>query len=162
GPTGGVGASGDAASSGEVPPMLRRSALSRGRRIADVALRVAVWLCLIVAVVPLALVVYSVVVRGLPQGTPEFFDFAGRLTTRYQAEGGSMAPAIVGTLLTTGVAALIAIPLGVLGAIYLNEYGKNSPLARVIRMMTDVMTGVPSIVMGLFVFLAFVLLIDEL
>ncbi|MBX6750196.1 MAG: phosphate ABC transporter permease PstA [Micromonosporaceae bacterium] len=142
--------------------MLRRSALSRGRRIADVALRVAVWLCLIVAVVPLALVVYFVVVRGLPQWTPEFFDFAGRLTTRYQAEGGSMAPAIVGTLLTTGVAALIAIPLGVLGAIYLNEYGKNSPLARVIWMMTDVMTGVPSIVMGLFVFLAFVLLIDEL
>jgi phosphate transport system permease protein len=50
----------------------------------------------------------------------------------------------------------------VLGAIYLNEYGKASVLARIIRMMTDVMTGVPSIVMGLFVFLAFVLLIDEL
>jgi phosphate transport system permease protein len=145
-----------------VPPALRRSALPRGRRLADRASRVAVWLCLLVAVVPLVLVMALVVTRGLPQWTPEFFDFAGRLTTRYQAEGGSMAPAIVGTLLTTGVAALIAIPLGVLGAIYLNEYGRNRPLARTIRMMTDVMTGVPSIVMGLFIFLAVVLFIDEL
>ena len=46
----------------------------------------------------------------------------------------------------------MAIPLGVLGAIYLNEYGKQSALARLIRTMADVMTGVPSIVMGLFIY----------
>jgi phosphate transport system permease protein len=68
-----------------------------------------------------------------------------------------MGPAIAGTLLTTAVAALLAIPLGVLGAIYLNEYGKTSTLARTIRTMADVMTGVPSIVMGLFIYIAVVL-----
>ena len=67
-----------------------------------------------------------------------------------------MAPAIIGTLVITGAAALIAIPLGVLGAIYLNEYGKEKPLARVIRTMSDVMTGVPSIVMGLFIYVVWV------
>jgi ABC-type molybdate transport system permease subunit len=51
----------------------------------------------------------------------------------------------------TGVAALMAIPLGVLAAVYLNEYGRQNRLAKVIRFMADVMTGVPSIVMGLFV-----------
>ena len=72
-----------------------------------------------------------------------------------------MGPAIIGTIVITGSAALIAIPLGVLGAIYLNEYGKQSPLARTIRTMSDVMTGVPSIVMGLFIYVGFVLLVHE-
>ncbi len=68
-----------------------------------------------------------------------------------QLAGGGIAPAIVGTLVITGVAALMAIPLGVLAAIYLNEYGRQNRIAKVIRFMADVMTGVPSIVMGLFV-----------
>ena len=63
-----------------------------------------------------------------------------------------MGPAVVGTLITTGLASLFAIPLGILAAIYLNEYGKQTKLARFIRFMTDVMTGVPSIVMGIFIY----------
>ena len=63
-----------------------------------------------------------------------------------------MGPAVVGTLLITGAAALMAIPLGVLGGIYLNEYGGKRPLARLIRFLSEVMTGVPSIVMGLFIY----------
>ena len=59
-------------------------------------------------------------------------------------------------MLLTGVAAVMAVPLGVLAAIYLNEYGRQRPLARTIRFMADVMTGVPSIVMGLFVALIWV------
>ena len=74
---------------------------------------------------------------------------------------GGMAPAIVGTFLITGMAALMAVPLGVFGAIYLNEYGKQKPLARVIRTMADVMTGVPSIVMGLFIYTVVVLVTGE-
>src|SRR5207237_946482 len=61
--------------------------------------------------------------------------------------------AIVGTLLVTGGATLIAVPLGILGAVYLHEYGTNNTFARLVRFMTTVMTGVPSIVMGLFVYL---------
>jgi phosphate transport system permease protein len=63
-----------------------------------------------------------------------------------------MGPAVVGTLITTALAALLAIPLGILAAVYLNEYGKQKPLARFVRFMTDVMVGVPSIVMGIFIF----------
>ena len=68
-----------------------------------------------------------------------------------------MQPAIVGTLITVLASALMAIPLGVLGAVYLNEYGGNRRLARVIRFMTDVMVGVPSVVMGVFIYSIWVL-----
>jgi phosphate transport system permease protein len=71
--------------------------------------------------------------------------------------GGGMGPAVVGTLLITGAASLMAIPLGILGGIYLNEYGGKSPLARFIRFLSEVMTGVPSIVMGLFIYTLVVL-----
>src|SRR5690606_23440643 len=79
----------------------------------------------------------------------------------YRNAGPGMGPAILGTLTTTGMAALIAIPIGVLGAVYLNEYGKTSPLAKFIRTMADVMTGVPSIVMGLFIYVVWVLVVGE-
>jgi phosphate transport system permease protein len=67
-----------------------------------------------------------------------------------------MGPAIVGTLIITGVATLIAVPLGILGAVYLNEYGGNGIFARVVRFMSTVMTGVPSVVMGMFIYVTFV------
>jgi phosphate transport system permease protein len=72
-----------------------------------------------------------------------------------------MYPAIIGTLVITGWAAAMAIPLGVLGAIYLNEFGKQRTLARFIRFMADVMTGVPSIVMGLFIYTVWVVRFHE-
>jgi phosphate transport system permease protein len=68
-----------------------------------------------------------------------------------------MGPAVLGTLEITGLAAVIAVPLGVLGAVYVNEYGGKGVLARFIGFMADVMTGVPSIVMGLFIFSIWVL-----
>jgi phosphate transport system permease protein len=64
-----------------------------------------------------------------------------------------MGPAILGTLLVTGGATVIAVPLGILGAVYLHEYGGTSTFAKLVRFMATVMTGVPSIVMGLFVYL---------
>jgi phosphate transport system permease protein len=66
--------------------------------------------------------------------------------------GPGMGPAIIGTLLCTGGATLIAVPLGILGAVYLHEYGRASKFAKLVRFMAMVMTGVPSIVMGLFVY----------
>jgi phosphate transport system permease protein len=66
--------------------------------------------------------------------------------------GPGMGPAVVGTILTTGLATLMAVPLGILGAVYLHEYGKTGRLATVLRFFADVMTGVPSIIMGLFIF----------
>ena len=68
-----------------------------------------------------------------------------------------MGPAIVGTLLITGAATVLAVPLGVLGGIYLNEYSARSAFGRTVRFLAEVMTGVPSIVMGLFIYSIWVL-----
>jgi phosphate transport system permease protein len=146
----------------EVPATLRRATISARRRVLDTASRVGMWLSLVIAVVPLAFVTYHVVAKGLPAVTGEgFFDFAGRIPRQGVTVGGSMAPAIAGTILTVSAAAVLALPLGVLGAIYLNEYGKQSTLARTVRTMADVMTGVPSIVMGLFIYIAVVLVTKQ-
>jgi len=129
---------------------LLQATMSRRRRRRD---RLATsWMVasLVIAVVPLALVVGYVTVKGIGLLTPAWF--SERISVRSRVAGGGMAPAIVGTLVITGLAALMAIPLGILGAIHLNEYGGNRRLTKVIRLMSDVMTGVPSVVMGLFVY----------
>jgi ABC-type spermidine/putrescine transport system permease subunit II len=142
-----------------VPADLRRDSLSWTRRFMDQLVRGLIWFCLLVAIVPLGLVTYYVIVKG--GSTINWAFLTDRIPRQPQSATGGIGPAIVGTLLVTGVAALIAIPLGVLGAIYLNEYGKNSALARTIRTMSDVMTGVPSIMMGLFIYLGVVLVFGE-
>lgn len=140
-------------------PDLTRAALSGRRRLRNHLATAAIWFAVLLAVVPLALVTYTVVAKGAGVMSLEFL--TGDIPNSYRRVGPGMGPAIVGTLLITGAAALMAIPLGVFGAIYLNEYGRRRPLARTIRLMADVMTGVPSIVMGLFVYLAWVLLVGE-
>jgi phosphate transport system permease protein len=135
-------------------PDLRRSALSSRRKIANRAAMLAITLALAVAVVPLALVIWEVIAKGVDVLSWQFL--TQDIPNSYRRLGPGMGPAVVGTLLITGMAALLAIPLGVFGAIYLNEYGKEKPLARTIRTMADVMTGVPSIVMGLFIYTGFV------
>ena len=110
---------------------------------------------LVLVMIPLVLVIGTVVKRG---ASVMGLDFLTKdIPVRSRAKGPGMGPAIVGTFLITAVAAAIAIPLGVLGAIYLNEYGSNRLLPRFVRFMSYVMTGVPSIVMGLFVYVIFTL-----
>ena len=104
---------------------------------------------IIVALVPLVIIVGYVISKGAKALSWSFLTKDLPIITQFA--GGGIAPAIVGTIVITGVAAIMAIPLGILAAVYLNEYGKNGKTARVIRFMADVMTGVPSIVMGLFV-----------
>lgn len=102
---------------------------------------------------PLILIMWSLISRGAPvalRAFPDFFTAEVPLVSRRAGPG--MGPAIVGTLLCTGGATLIAVPLGILGAVYLHEYGKASKFAKLVRFMAMVMTGVPSIVMGLFVY----------
>ena len=110
--------------------------------------------------VPLVFLMIYVIQRGADVLSWDFLTkdlpFVDRLP------GGGMEPAIVGTLLITGAAALMAIPLGILGGIYLNEYGGKNPLARLIRFLSEVMTGVPSIVMGLFIYTFVVLNTKEM
>ena len=103
---------------------------------------------------PLVLVLYTVIRRGYSVISWDFL--TGSIGPQIAAEG-SMGPAVVGTIVITAAATLMAVPLGILGAVYLNEYGGRGPLARLIRFMSYVMTGVPSIVMGLFIFTIWVL-----
>lgn len=130
--------------------LLLQATTSRSRRMRN---RLAtIWMTgsLLVALVPLALVIGFVVFKGI--GSLSVAWFTEDLPAVTRRAGGGMGPAIVGTLLITAGAAIMAIPLGILGAVYLHEYGGRSYLSRLIRFMADVMTGVPSIVMGLFVY----------
>lgn len=106
-------------------------------------------LSFVVMLVPLVMIVGYVVSRGAKVISWSFLTGDMPIIDRIQ---GGIGPAIVGTLLITGAATLMAVPLGILGGIYLNEYGGRRRTARVVRFLADVLTGVPSIVMGLFVY----------
>jgi len=107
------------------------------------------------AVIPLISVIYTVVSEGLARFDVEFFSSSMRGVV---GEGGGAYHAIVGTLIITGLAALMSIPVGLLTAVYLVEYGKGR-LARAITFFVDVMTGIPSIVAGLFAVALFTYLV---
>ncbi|HMG53672.1 MAG TPA: hypothetical protein VK601_09320, partial [Kofleriaceae bacterium] len=112
----------------------------------------------VLVAIPLVAVLWAVIQRGASvafHGFPAFFTEAIPLVSRRPGPG--MGPAILGTLLVTGGATAIAVPLGILGAVYLHEYGGTNQLARLVRFMSTVMSGVPSIVMGLFVYLIWTL-----
>jgi phosphate transport system permease protein len=121
------------------------------RRTKNRIMTVLMVLALLIIMVPLVFVLYTVISKGAGIISGQFL--TGAIPPNVlPANIGGMGPAVVGTLEITALASVIAIPLGVLGAIYLNEYGKRNVLAKVIGFMADVMTGVPSIVMGLFIF----------
>jgi len=151
-----------AATQGERLPIgggLRRGTLPVRRRVVDLLSKIFMVVALLIAVIPLILVIYHVISKG--GGLLSWAFLTEDIVPSPRRVGGGMGPAVTGTLLITGVASLFAIPLGVLGAIYLNEYGKTNALARFIRIMADVMTGVPSIVMALFIYIAVVLVTKE-
>jgi phosphate transport system permease protein len=121
------------------------------RRTKNRIMTVLMVLALLIIMVPLVFVLYTVISKGAGIISGQFL--TGAIPPNVlPANIGGMGPAVVGTLEITALASVIAIPLGVLGAIYLNEYGRRNVLAKVIGFMADVMTGVPSIVMGLFIF----------
>ncbi len=112
----------------------------------------------VIALLPLISLVITTLTNGLPAFlTPSFFTESQR---NIVGAGGGALHGIVGTLLITGVATLISVPIGLLTAIYLTEYGRGH-LARAITFFVDVMTGIPSIVAGLFAFALFALLLGD-
>jgi phosphate transport system permease protein len=129
--------------------------VSRRRQLINHGFTVLVFGCVAVAAIPLFAIVYYVLKKGGGVMSLDFLTNDVPVLTR--SIGPGMGPAIVGTLVITGAATLMAVPLGILAAVYLNEYGRQRRLAQVIRTMSDVMTGVPSIVMGLFIYTVWVL-----
>ncbi|GAA1946566.1 phosphate ABC transporter permease PstA [Agromyces allii] len=110
-----------------------------------------------IALLPLISVAYTTIVNGLPRFDIQFFSESMRNVV---GPGGGALHAIVGTLLVTGMATLISVPVGLLTAIYLVEYGRGR-LKHAITFFVDVMTGIPSIVAGLFAFALFALITDD-
>lgn len=127
------------------------------RRVKNQFATFCMWLVFIVVLIPLGFVLGSVIAKGASVITWQFLTNATIPPNVLPVNFGGMGAAVVGTLEITGFAAVMAIPLGILGAVYLNEYGGNRPLARLLSFLSDVMTGIPSIVMGLFIFTVWVL-----
>lgn len=131
------------------------SALVEGRRKAvDRIVTGVVTIAFAIAMVPLVSVTVTVAVNGVAGMSADFFSMSMRNVV---GEGGGALHAIVGTLLITLAAAVISIPIGLFTAIYLIEYGEGKRLARSITFLVDVMTGIPSIVAGLFAYALFAL-----
>lgn len=130
------------------------------RKGVDTIAKVLMWSAFVLAMIPLISLVYTVLVRGGPVLTGEFLstDMSGRALL---GEGGGISHAIMGTIMVTALAAVISIPIGVFTAIYLVEYGKNNKISKVITFLVDVMTGIPSIVAGLFAVALFIVLTDD-
>ncbi|AVH57943.1 MULTISPECIES: phosphate ABC transporter permease PstA [Streptomyces] len=108
-----------------------------------------IWVAFILAVIPLASLVYETIKRGVKVLDGYFLSHSMGLVSDSEP-GGGIYHAILGTLEQVGIATVISVPIGVLTAIYLVEYGRGK-LAKAVTFFVDVMTGIPSIVAGLFI-----------
>jgi phosphate transport system permease protein len=128
------------------PARRRRDRLMRGLLLA----------LTLVALVPLVLVIYYLLHKGLSSWFKGGF-FTTDPTGAFFGNQGGIRSAILGSLEIIALASLIAIPIGIGVALYLTEYGKDGRFASVVRYFVDVMTGVPSIVFGLFIYIVLVI-----
>jgi phosphate transport system permease protein len=129
------------------------------RRIRNGAAVGAIYLAVAIALIPVGFLLYFVISKGAAVMSLDFL--TKNIPIRDSRVGPGMGPAVVGTLLITGAATLMAVPLGILGAVYVTEYGADNKLGSVIRFLADVMAGVPSIVMGLFIYTIWVLRLKD-
>jgi phosphate transport system permease protein len=125
------------------------------RRRTDRIMRAMMLAATIVALVPLALVIYYLLKEGLSSISGTFF--SQDPTGSFFGNIGGVRSAIFGSLEIVLLATVIAVPIGVAVALYLTEYGTDSGFASVVRYFVDVMTGVPSIVFGLLIYISLVL-----
>jgi phosphate transport system permease protein len=108
----------------------------------------------VLTMVPVILILVQIAQNG---GSAMSWEFLTQSTPFSMVkEGGGFLNGMIGTTIMVGIATLVSVPLGILGAVYLVEYGKTNWLAKLIRFFSDVMTGVPSIFVGVFVYTALV------
>jgi len=129
------------------------------RRAVDRLVSIGAYAAILIALIPLVAVLAYTFSRGLKRLSPAFLTHSMGGIGPFDANGG-VYHAILGTLEQVGLATLVAVPLGLLVAIYITEYGRGR-LATAIRFFVDVMTGIPSIVAGLFVFAFWVLILHQ-
>ena len=133
----------------EVPA--KHAAVSDRRSASSVVLRVlTVGAAAVTSCILLFLISY-ILVKGLPHLTPELF------SPKFTSENNSLLPALINTVFMTVLSLLMAVPLGIGAAVYMTEYARRgSRLVRVVRMAAETLSGIPSIVYGLFGYLCFV------
>ena len=128
-----------------------------GRRQAfDRLFTTLVYVAFFLAALPLVLITWYTVKEGIGVLSSDFL-LSSMFRINPEGPGGGIYHAIIGTLIQSLLATLLAAPIGILAAVYLVEYGGRRPLARLISFFVDVMTGVPSIVAGLFIFAFWIL-----
>jgi phosphate transport system permease protein len=121
----------------------------RGRRIVNKVVEAVMLVAALAAIAVLGLVIVAVVERGHSALTKDFFTKGP--TTNFLGTTGGIANAIVGTIVIVGVATVIALPIGILVAVYTNEFARGG-VRRVLAFTLDVLNGIPSIVIGIFIF----------
>jgi phosphate transport system permease protein len=132
------------------PSRLLASGLGWRRRGVNIVMTALIAGAFVLAMIPLFSLVFEVAKRGIPGLSVEFFTEDARGVVG----GGGASHAIMGTLIITAVASVISVPIGIMAAIYLNEYGTGR-LRRALTFFVDVMTGIPSIIAGLFAYALF-------
>lgn len=139
-------------------PDVDRSSLTSvatSRKVKDWIARVLIFAAFIVALIPLIWVLWTVVSRGLPVVLDLQWWTTSQRNIGVFDEGGGAAHAIQGTIIQAAIATAIAVPIGILAGILLVEY-PGSKLLKPVSFMTDVLTGIPSIVSALFIYAAFI------
>lgn len=127
------------------------------RLLVDKIVRLVVFACVIIAIIPLGSILVEVFKNGIGALS---YEFLAEAPGSIGSGAGGIGPAIQGTFIIVGLASLIGVPIGVMSGIYLSEYGANR-LAKSIRFFNDVFMGFPSIVLGIFAFLMIVLILDH-
>lgn len=128
--------------------------VSAGRRRRDRMARGSLALATGVALIPLVAILYYLIQKGA--GAISWHFFSSDPTGSFLGDPGGIKSAILGTVTMVALATAIAVPIGVGVALYLVEYGKDSRFSSLVRYFVDVMTGVPSIVFGLFIYITLV------
>ena len=116
---------------------------------------VLIVLATVLILIPVVMILVQIAIKGFRTMNWEFLTQLAAVQPASQ-QGGGFLNGLIGTAIMVGLAAVVSVPLGILGAVYLVEYGKGNWLAKLIRFFSDVMTGVPSIFVGLFVYTALV------
>jgi phosphate transport system permease protein len=136
---------------------LARFTVSPARRRRDRVARGAILAGTVIALIPLVLIVYYLLRKGLGSWSPSFFTSDPTGNTFFKSSSiGGIKSAILGTIEIVALASVIAVPIGIGVAVWLVEYGKSSWFAQLVRFFVDVLTGVPSIVFGLFIYIVLV------
>jgi phosphate transport system permease protein len=136
---------------------LARFGVSAARRRRDTVARRTIMTATVVALVPLVLIIYYLLSKGLGAWSTSFFTTDPTGNTFFKSSSiGGVKSAILGTIEMVALASVIAVPIGVGVAVWLVEYGRSSWFAQLVRFFVDVLTGVPSIVFGLFVYIVLV------